>query len=948
MALTEAQRIPRSTYRVQLNPQFTFADLQRRIGYLAKLGISDCYVSPILQPIPGSTHGYDVADYRRINPELGGEPAFLGCAGELAAHGMGLLVDFVPNHMGISGPFNAWWNNVLENGRHSAYARFFDVNWRGTDSTERPRILVPVLEDHYGVVLEKGGLKLEYENGGLRIAYGPLYFPLNAAAYSEVLAPVAEDPALPAEERRKWQELLQAFRQLEPAAYAWTASPEIPNQLKELKTRLFAAVVGSEPLRRRLESHLAEINGKAGDARSFDRLDRILSAQCYRLARWKTGIYAVNYRRFFAIDTLIGLRMENPEVFSESHALIALLLKERKITGLRIDHIDGLWDPQHYLDQLQKLRPPAEAGAKDAPLYVVVEKILERGENLPGSWAMHGTTGYEFITQCAGLFTRAEAKKDMTRIYRDFTGESVDYAELVYEKKRLVLSEMFVNTLTQLTMSLYLLLTEDRHWRDLTRPELAIAVRELAAAFPVYRTYRRLGQAVSDQDRQLVERAFADAVRRNPRFDIHSLEVVRDVLTGAYPDGGCDPERREQIERWVLSFQQYSGAIMAKSVEDTAFYLYNRLIALNEVGGDPAEFGLSLEEFHAANRERVAQSPHSLIATSTHDNKFSEDVRARLYPLAEMADDWRSWVLEWRGLNQPHKTVLDGHPAPDPNEEYRLYQALLGAWPLGTDIPDEEFRKRIREYFRKAVNEAKLNTTWVEPNEAWLEAGDRFIDRMLSPDTGKEFLASIAPRAARLAHFGMVNSLAQTTLKLSCPGVPDFYQGNEVWDFSLVDPDNRRPVDFDAREKLLAEVDAREPRELLQNWKDGGVKLRVVHRLLHFRAEHPDLFAFGDYAPLALDGPYAAHAVAFVRRRGNERLIVAVPRQSARLGCPPTGLIWADTTLILPGELGRGAEWQEVITGRKINGPPRLPLADLLAELPVAVLHSRSEGSVGV
>ncbi|HEY3757956.1 MAG TPA: malto-oligosyltrehalose synthase [Opitutaceae bacterium] len=947
MALHEAQRIPRSTYRVQLNPQFTFADLQRRVGYLAKLGISDCYMSPILQPIPGSTHGYDVADYRRINPELGGEPAFLACAAELSSQGMGLLVDFVPNHMGISGPFNAWWNNVLENGRHSPYARFFDVNWRATESMERPRILVPVLEDHYGIVLEKGGLKLEYENGGLRIASGPLYFPLNAAAYSAVLARLSEDAALSGDDRQKLTELLQSFRQLEPGAYAWTSNPELPERLKELKTRLFSAVVGSETIRTRLTAHLDELNGKSGEAGSFDRLDQILSAQSFRLSRWKTGIYAVNYRRFFAVDTLIGLRIENPEVFLESHALIALLLKERKITGLRIDHIDGLWDPQQYLEQLQKLRAPSEVeSGPAAPLYVVVEKILERGENLPSTWAMHGTTGYEFITQCAGLFTRAESRKELTRYYRDFTGENTDFSDLVYEKKRLVLGEMFVNTLTHLTAGLFLLLTEDRHWRDLTRAELAIALRELLAAFSVYRTYRRLGEPVADQDRALIEKAYLEAVRRNPRFDVHSFEIVRDVLTGEYPDRSDPPERREQIERWVLGLQQYSGAIMAKSVEDTAFYLYNRLIALNEVGGDPAEFGLSLEEFHAANRERAIQAPHSLLATSTHDNKLSEDVRARLYPLSELPEDWRLWLHEWRGLNQAHKTTLDGHPAPDSNEEFRLYQALLGAWPLGATEPDEDFRKRIREYFRKAVNEAKLNTTWVEPNEAWLDAGDKFIDRMLSPDTGRDFLASISAKAARLSHLGMVNSLTQTTLKLTCPGVPDFYQGNEVWDFSLVDPDNRRPVDFDAREQLLAQAEARDLRDLLLHWQDGAAKLRVVHRLLTFRADHPELFADGDYVPLEAAGQHAYHAVAFARRRGADRLVVVVPRQTARLGCPPIGLMWTDTTAVLARGTESAGEWREVISGRTIAPADRFALSELLADFPVAVLYS-AQGATG-
>jgi (1->4)-alpha-D-glucan 1-alpha-D-glucosylmutase len=941
MALQDAQRIPRATYRVQLNGQFTFADLERRAEYLAKLGISDCYTSPILQSSPGSTHGYDVANYRRINPELGGEAGFMQCAQRLAEVGLGVLVDFVPNHMGISGPMNAWWNNVLENGPHSPYAKFFDVSWRTMEGGERPHILVPVLEDHYGVVLEKGTLKLKYEEGQLRITAGELHFPLNAAAYATVLARLDQDPDYPTSDRPpQLAELLQAFRRLGPAASAWTANPDVPAQLKELKQQLAELVARDEPLRRRLEAQLAGLNGEPGQPASFDALDQLLALQSYRLARWKTGIYAINYRRFFAIDTLIGLRMENPEVFAESHALIAMLIKEGKITGLRIDHIDGLWNPQRYLAQLQTLRPGQAEGKSDAPFYVVVEKILERGENLPDDWATHGTTGYEFITECAGIFVRGEAEAEFSRIYRDFTGNAATYSELVYQKKRLILSEMFVNTLTQLTTGLFAILVTDRHWRDLTRAEMAIALRELIAAFPVYRTYRRLGQPCSDQDKIFIEHAYQEALRRNPRFDAKTLDIVRDVLTGVYPPAGTAPERREQIERWVLSFQQYTGAIMAKSVEDTVFFLYNRLIALNEVGGEPSEFGLKLPEFHAANRERHRQTPQSLIATSTHDNKLSEDVRARLYPLSEIPEEWRAWLQEWRPLNQPFKSVVDGHEAPDANEEYHLYQSLLGAWPLGAETVDEIFRDRIKQYFRKAVNEAKLNTTWVEPNDAWLGAGDRFIDQILSPESGRAFLASLAPKAARLAHFGMVNSLSQTALKLTCPGVPDFYQGSEIWDFSLVDPDNRRPVDFDRREKMLEAVAQRKSAELLLNWKDGGIKLRLARDLLHFRGDHPRLFSFGDYQPMELTGPHAANAVAFYRQHEKECLVVIVPRQTAKIGCPPVGPIWAETALQFPPALASGVEWLDLLTWKKLPAAESIPVASLFSELPVCVLYA--------
>ncbi len=932
MALSDAQHIPRATYRVQLHGGFPFADLERRLPYLKALGISDAYLSPILLAIPGSSHGYDVADYRKINPELGGESALARLMATCDAHALGVVIDFVANHMGISGPFNGWWMHVLECGQASPYARFFDVRWRSGEDWEQQRILVPVLENHYGVVLESGGLRIRFSETGFFVFYGALQFPLNVGAYSTILRGLLAEGACPVAARPAMAALTQSFDGLGPLGLRAGPNPAALAQFAAMKENLVRRLAEDADLRRSLDVHLEALNGRPGDPATFDALDRILESQHYRLARWRTGIYAVNYRRFFAIDTLVGLRMENFEVFRESHALLALLLECRAVTGLRIDHIDGLWDPQQYLEWLQALARPGK-GAQ--PLYVVIEKILTGAETLPPDWSTHGTTGYEFIAQCSRLFTQESAEAGFTDIYRDFTGEAQSFADLRLEKKRFVLGEMFTNTLTQLAGGLFRLLATDRRWRDVTQRELTVALREIIACFPVYRTYRRAGAPCSDRDRRTIETACALAVKRNPLLDLEPFFLVRDALTGAYPPAEAPAERRQLLERWALGFQQYTGAVMAKSVEDTAFFLYNRLIALNEVGGSPAQFGGTIHAFHDANQQRRQQSPHALIATATHDTKLSEDARARLYALSELPDEWRAWLAEWREINRAKKSEVGRVLAPDSNEEYLLYQALLGVWPLD-EGPSTELAERIRQYFRKAVNEAKLNTTWTQPNDAWLAAGDRFIDGLLQPDEGRAFLASFGPKAARLAHLGSINSLAQIVLKLTSPGVPDIYQGSEIWEFSLVDPDNRRPVDFDYRERLLAGVGQRTPLDLMRNWRDGGIKLRVIRDLLNFRNGHAALFAEGDYAALETRGSSADHAVCFRRASPGEMLLVVVPRQTARIGCPPLGLVWEDT--VVAGVGGTG-EWLDLVTGHRMPGDSVLRLADLFAELPFAVLY---------
>jgi len=932
MPLTTAQRIPVATYRLQLRREFPFAEATKLVPYAGALGVSDFYCSPIFLSTPGSAHGYDVNDYRRVNPDLGGRKELDRLHAQLREHEMGIVLDFVPNHMGINGPglLNTWWRDVLEHGEHSAHAEFFDIDWNARTSQGRAQVLVPILEDHYGRVLESGKLSLVIEDGGLNVAYYDMRFPLSPHSYPLVLRGDGEGAAL--------SELSDAIGAL-PSP---DASEDIEGararteRFGELKKKLRGLLARDEGARRWLEARLAILNGSAGDAASFDALDEIIQRQHYRLAFWKAGVHETNYRRFFAIDTLIGLRMENPVVFHECHSLLAELVRERIVTGLRIDHVDGLRDPRQYLDRLQSFAL-GDAGKPVKPFYVLVEKILESSERLPAGWATHGTTGYEFIEQLAGVFVDAKAERRFTETYAQFCGELAAYEDVIYAKKRIVLDEMFANAVTRLAHDLTDHLQTDRRWRDVTRNELTVAVREIMAAFPVYRTYRRVGEPISEQDRAVVKRACAKALERNRRHDAGPFELVCDVLTGGYPGNEAPAILRRRLTGWVMSFQQYTGAVMAKSVEDTAFYTYSRFIALNEVGGNPGQFGASVGEFHAKNAERLREAPHAMLATSTHDTKVAEDVRARLYALSEMPHAWRDWLAEWSELNRVHKTVVDGRPAPDANEEYRLYQILLGAWPADDADPDEIFRGRMKEHWQKAVNEAKRNTSWVSPNEPWLKAGERFLDAILEPTSGRQFLESFRPKARRLARLGMVNSLAQVVLKITSPGVPDFYQGTELWDFSLVDPDNRRPVDFESRQRLAEEAERTNWRTLLAQWEDGAIKLRLTRALLKYRGTNAELFRSGEYQPLEVRGRFAENVVAYSRNGDGRRVVIVVPRLTSTLGCPPLGLVWDDTAVVMPGEAAR---WKDVLTGREVLEDGVVALADLFWELPLAVLET--------
>lgn len=902
------------------------------VPYLHELGISHLYCSPILMSAPGSTHGYDVNDYHRIDTELGGHTGYAELAAAAHARGIGIVLDFVPNHMGIHGTSNRWWQDVLECGPYSPHADFFDVDWHDHYQGGRARVLVPILDNQYGVVLEAGRFAIRYDEatGAFAVHYEDLRFPLCPATYAELLRGAAERGGLAEEDKAMLERLAQGFAGKEGE------SETRPAEERQALKRALAEATARPAVRQALAAELELVNGQAGDVRSMDRMDQILNEQHYRLAHWKTGVHEVNYRRFFAIDTLIGLRMENPKVFEETHRLIGGLVRANLAHGLRIDHIDGLRNPHEYLERLQGLALP-DGAATANPFYVVVEKILADHEELDSAWPTHGTTGYEFIPQLAAVFVDPAAERKFTRLYEEFTGLREPFDEVIYANKRHVLEEMFANAANQLGHRLANMVSADRRWRDLTRHELIVAIREIMAAMRVYRIYRRLNAECRPDDAREIERACAEALKRNASRDAQPFEFVRDLLIGRYPPPSASRDFRRGLWQWVLTFQQYTGAIMAKSVEDTAFYVYNRFVALNEVGGHPATFGGTVEEFHAANARRREVAPHSMLATSTHDTKFGEDVRARLYVLSEIPDEWEDWVSDWRAMNARHTTHLGDRAAPDANEEYRLYQTLIGCWPAEPFEPDEGFRERIREHVKKAVNEAKVNTHWQHPNEKWIEACERFVDAILTPDTGRGFLASLRDKAQRLAQLGVVNSLAQVVLKITSPGVPDFYQGCERWNLTLVDPDNRRLVDWDVAQESGARGRETPWHELLRHWKNGDIKLRLTQELLRFRRQRLSLFQEGDYAPVTATGRHAERVVAFRRKLGAESVVVVVPRLTAKLGAPPLGLVWEDTALSLP----EGAHgWRDVLTGGEWRGGKAVGLAELFGTLPLAVLWS--------
>jgi len=943
----EHPRIPSCTYRLQFNRQFTFLQARELVPYLHGLGVSDAYSSPYFQARAESLHGYEISDHNKLNAAIGSREEYDGWIAELHGHGMGQLLDFVPNHMGIAEPLNQWWMDVLENGPSSMYAPYFDIDWHPLKSDLRGKVLLPILSDQYGRVLERGELQVHFEEGAFYLSYYDRRLPIAPGTYRHILEIARQNLAKYKQEGfyAEFQSILTALEYLPKRTE--TNPQRIAERVREkeiVKRRLERRCEEAPQVQQAIEKAMRQINGTPGAARSFDALDELLNAQSYRLAFWRVAAEEINYRRFFDINDLAAIRMELPEVFEATHQLVLDLVRAGAVTGLRIDHPDGLYLPQEYFEKLQ--RRCAEALGIALPqdgraIYMVLEKILTGSETLPKDWPVHGTTGYDFASQVTQLLVDSSAETAVTKTFHRFLGHSLQFGHLVYAKKLLVMRLALANDVDVLGNMVDRLSEQNRWYRDFTLEALARAVRETIACFPVYRTYLAPGRPVRDEDRQVVERAVAAAKRRNPVIEESVFNFVRDILLFRFPEN-LDEEARAAHTDFVLKFQQATGPIMAKGVEDTAFYIYNRLAALNEVGGEPQQFGLSVDAFHQRNLDRQRDWPATLLATSTHDTKRSEDVRARMIAISEMPELWRRSLPRWRVANRRWKRSVNDAEAPDANEEYLLYQTLVGTWPMQpSGEPEEtstpEYVERLQTYMAKALNEAKINTSWIQPNEEWLAAMRDFIAKILETSLKAKFFPSFLLVAKEIARLGAINSLAQTLLKLTSPGVPDIYQGNEIWDFSLVDPDNRRPVDYKRRREMLAQLAQTKPRELVDLWPDGRIKMFLTQRALQFRREHVDLFRRGGYLPLRASGTFAECCISFARELNGQWVVVIAPRLSSRIGFPPVGEKWKDTLVDLPEALVLDNA-REIFTGRQFHHEGRrISASDAMSILPFAV-----------
>lgn len=940
---------PRATYRLQLTSAQNFRAAANLVPYFARLGISHCYFSPCLKTRPNSPHGYDVIDHTAVNPDLGGPDDHDALCGTLAAHGMGQILDIVPNHMGVMGADNRWWLDVLEHGRASLYADYFDIDWQPVTPELANKVLVPVLGDHYGNVLVGGDLVLELDQGKgeLSVFYYGHRFPLDPATYPLVLhrtvrglarKPLAERPPL-----IELESILRSLAALPAHSSADPADRRVRAHETFIAKRRLAELCATQPaIGALVESAVAAYNGIAGRRESFALLHRLLEQQPYRLAYWRVAADEINFRRFFDINDLAALRTQNQEVLEATHGLVLEWAAQGKIDGLRIDHPDGLYDPRGYLEWLRaKL---AAAGRPDC--YLVVEKILAAHEHLPRGWPVHGTTGYEFSFAVNGLFVYSPLERELDRAYRVLARVDDDFDSMLYRSKRQILLFHLSSELTVLANTLNRLAERRLETRDFTLNAVRATLLELIVSFPVYRTYVTPGH-IGDQDRTHIDWAVSYARQSYAGRDEGILEFVRKLLLFELPED-ADDGYRERAAAFTAQFQQLTAPVMAKALEDTCFYRYVRLLSLNDVGYDPRRFGITPAAFHRLNQLRAQYWPHSMLATSTHDTKRSEDARARLNVLSELPAVWRARVTRWRRLNQRSRRGPASAVVPTPNDDYLFYQTLVGTWesPAG-DAALAEYRERIEAYMIKALREAKAETAWTNQNTDYENAMLDLVRHALRG--GSRFVADLDAFVREIAVPGYLNSLGQLLLKLTSPGVPDIYQGNELWDFSLVDPDNRRPVDFERRRRMLEQLERRSTSDrpaLLEDMAtglaDGRAKLYLLWRTLERRARHPELFATGSYAPLEVRGECAEHVCAFARQHDGHAAVVAVGRWYTKLSAqiadwPRTPLAWGDTQIALPSH----GTYENAFTGERLvldAEPAALSTERLFARWPVALL----------
>lgn len=993
-------RIPVATYRLQFNGAFRFIDAAGIIPYLHDLGITDIYASPYFKAQEGSLHGYDIVDHSRLNPEIGTEEEYATMVDTLERFGMGQILDVVPNHMCIIGKENEWWMDVLENGRSSPYADFFDIEWDPAEEGLKDKILIPILGDQYGMVLENQEIILSFEEGAFYASYYDNRLPIRPQTYTIILEYrldglkqrlPQDDPFL-----MDFLSILTALKHLSPSP---EQEPEkTAEQLREkevIKRRLAALCKDCPEIESFIHENIKIFNGTQNNPESFDLLDNLLREQVYRLSYWPVATEEINYRRFFDINSLAAIRVERPEVFHKTHDLLFRLVKEGKITGLRVDHPDGLYNPHKYFENLQrecftnvmagytgqiiddhalscgKGCTSAEIGRRyeemlvsdpqAKPFYIVGEKILTKSERMPEEWPIYSTTGYVFLNSLNGIFVETKNTKAFDRLYSVFTGFSSDYQDLVYRNKKLIMEVAMTSEINTLGHRLNRLSEKSRYTRDFTLKSLTKALVEVIAFFPVYRTYIN-GIDVKERDRQYIDVAVSRAKRHNPATSGSIFDFLRDVVLLRFPPYSSDADKEEQLD-FVMRFQQITGPVMAKGVEDTTFYVYNRLVSLNEVGASPDRFGTSLDTFHGQNIERCKFWPHALITTSTHDTKRGEDVRARINVLSEIPPSWREHLVAWSKLNRRKKVVVDGQPVPDRNEEYLFYQTLIGSWPAGS-LSDaalfDIYKQRIKDYMVKAIREAKTHSSWINPNTLYEEAVMIFMETVLSNSPDNHFLSDFVPFQELISLYGRYNSLSQALLKITSPGVPDFYQGSELWDFTLVDPDNRGPVDYTVRKAMLEAIKKRESevpllrlaREVMADGMNGKTKLYVIYKALNYRKAHRVVFEKGGYTFLQVIGEKERHVCAFARRFGDATVLAAVPRFFMTLArehglASPGENVWADSLVALPAD-GAGMRYHNIFTGETLEtanhkGVTGLQCSEIFGNFPVALLEKQME-----
>jgi len=952
--------IPQCTYRLQFNHGFTLKQAIELIPYLKQLGVSHCYASPLLAARPGSMHGYDIVDHGHLNPEIGSDADFNCFCAELKANDMALIVDIVPNHMGV-GSDNIWWMDILENGRASAYANYFDIDWMPLKDELRGKVLLPVLGNQYGQVLENGEIRLGFakDTGTFNFHYYDHFWPLNPNTYPFILKQRLDELSLLLAEKEwsflEYQSIITALENLPYYSYLNETQMDTRQREKTVTLKRLLDLCQQDPkVEAFIAENVADFNQLKDQPENIKRMHQLLEAQVYRLASWRVASDEINYRRFFDVNDLAGLNMnEAQNVFQDTHGLLLRWVEEGKVAGFRIDHPDGLYDPAGYFRQLQTEAAQArgmtfdETAPANWPLYLVAEKILAPYEDLSPDWAVHGTSGYEFANHLTGLFINKANEEDFSRVYREFTGLNGSLQERIYECKRLIMKESMASELSVLTNQLNRLSEKDWTTRDFTWNDLRRALTEVVAVFPVYRTYI-VPDAIGKKDGEYIQWAVQAAKKHNPLVDPSIYDFIYRILTLNF-EPYHNEDYVQEATHFAMKFQQYTGPVMAKGMEDTLFYRYNRLVSMNEVGGDLQHFGVSVNAFHHQNLAQLKTRPYGMLNTSTHDSKRSEDVRARINVLSEMPELWEKNLQRWSRINRNKKSLENDLPVPDANDEYLLYQTLLGVWPF-EEIPSDYpvFQERIQNYMMKAIHEAKVHTSWINNNIEYEEGLTKFVQALLSDENSNAFLEDFLPFQKQVAFWGMLNALSQTILKLTVPGVPDIYQGTELWDFSLVDPDNRRPVNYKNRLSMLQNlvpvlsgtISENDISKLLSSYSDGQVKLFVTAACLNYRQKNTTLFHRGDYIPLDVTGHGAEHLIAFARCMDDKAVLILAPRLMYTLTegqqvLPVGEAVWKDTTIQLP------AEWQyqhvkNIFTMETTSNPDsELPVSGLLKTFPV-------------